>query len=82
MNLNKRTLNLNLLFFGLFGTFSMLFGLPGLGAMGVLFGGINLFFSLILFVNKDTIAAKTCLLLAGIFLLLGFTLCSVFTLRL
>jgi len=79
--LNKKVLQWNGIFFGLLGLLSLVFGLTGLGAMAIIFGSVNLFVSLIYFLVKQNDKAKTCLLISGCLLLLGFALCSSFPLN-
>ena len=81
MLFNKRVIQWNGILFGVLGLLSLVFGLTGLGAMAVLFGAANLFASLIYFLVKQNDKGKTCLLISGCLLLLGFALCSVFPLN-
>lgn len=80
--LEKQVLKYNAIFFAVFGALSLVFGLTGLGAMAIIFAVINLFTSLILFSLKKNDKAKTCLLVGGCLLLVGFALCSSFPFKL
>lgn len=79
--LNKKVIRWNAIFFGILGLLSLVFGLTGLGAMAIIFGGVNLVTALINFIVKQNSTAKTCLLVGGCLFLLGFALCSTFPFR-
>jgi hypothetical protein len=79
--LDKKVIRWNAIFFGILGLLSLVFGLPGLGAMSIIFGAVNLFAALGYFIVKQNGIAKTCLLVGGCLLLLGFALCSAFSLN-
>lgn len=76
--LNKKVILWNVILFIVFGGASLVFGLPGMGAMAVIFGIINGFRALIFLIEKSNDKALSCLLIGGIFLLVGFGLCSQF----
>lgn len=78
MPLNKKIVLGNAVGFGFFGLLSLVFGLSGLGAVAVIFGGINLFISLIFFLDKEKDKAMTCMLIGAVLFLIGFGLCSSF----
>ena len=82
MKFNKATLITNAISFGVLGLLSLVFGVSGVGAMAVVFGAVNILIGLILLITDKKDVAATCLLLGGLFLLTGFTLCSTFTFRL
>ena len=79
--LDKKVIQWNAIFFGVLGLLSLVFGLTGLGAMAIIFAAVNLFTSLIYFIVKRNDKGKTCLLIGGCLLLLGFALCSGFPLN-
>jgi hypothetical protein len=81
MLFNKGVIKWNAIFFAIFGLFSLIFGLTGLGAMAIIFAGVNIFISLIYFLSKQNDKAKACLLVGGSLLLVGFALCSAFPLN-
>jgi hypothetical protein len=80
MPLNKNVIQWNAVAFGIFGLLSLVFGLPGLGAMAILFAAINLLSSLIYLLSKQYQKLQTSLLISGVLFLIGFGLCSAFSL--
>jgi hypothetical protein len=73
----------NVVIFIALGVLMSAFGLAGVGAVGVILGGCNLLvalFSLIGGVKKNLL--QGCLICGGILLLIGFSLCSAFPVRL
>ena len=79
----KNIILTNVIIFLVFGLFMSLFGLAGVGAAGVLLGVGNIVvavFSTIGGVKKHFL--QGCLLCGGILLLIGFSLCSAFPLKL
>jgi hypothetical protein len=80
MNIHKKTMIANAVAFGIFGLLSLVFGGAGLGAMAVIFSGVNFLAALFLLADNRTASGQTCLLLSGIYLLAGITLCSTFNL--
>ena len=68
--LNKKVIRWNARFFGILGLLSLVFGLTGLGAMAIIFGGVNILAALINFIVKKNKAAKTCMLVGGCLFLL------------
>ncbi len=73
----------NGIIFVLLGLFMSVFGLAGVGAVGVLQGGFNLFVALIVAIsgNKGN-QLQGYLICGGVLLLVGFSLCSAFPLNL
>ena len=78
MLLDKKVIRWNAIAFGIFGMLSLVFGLTGLGAMSIIFAGVNLLATLIYLLTKDYHKLKTSLLICGILFLVGFGLCSSF----
>lgn len=74
--INKKIILWNAIFFVVFGGGSLVFGLTGMGAMAVIFGVINLFLALVFLIGKMQSSAMACLITGGVFLLVGFGLCS------
>jgi hypothetical protein len=72
----------NVIAFAGLGLLMSVFGLAGVGAAGVVLGGLNLLIALLFGLGKNATQAKGCLLCGGILLLIGFSLCSAFTLNL
>lgn len=81
MQLDKKLLRGNAIVFGIFGLLSLVFGLPGLGAMAIIYSIGNLLVSLIFLVKKEYSKLQTSLLISGILLLIGFGLCTSFQLN-
>jgi hypothetical protein len=78
----KTIILVNGIAFVAFGLLMSVFGLAGVGAVGVLLGAFDLLIGLILLAFKskrDT--AQGMLLCGGILLLIGFSLCSAFPLN-
>lgn len=77
MKVNKYLLyanGLSLLVFGIWGGISA--GTPGVGLAFSILGFLNIFLLLIFLGLKDKVSVKTCLLVIGISLLVGFAICS------
>ena len=79
----KTVIIINAIAFVVFGLFMSGLGLAGVGAVGVLLGGFNLFIALIVAItaNKGK-QLQAYLLCGGVLLLIGFSLCSIFPLNL
>ena len=77
----KTIILVNGILFVVFGLLMSMFGLAGVGAVGVVLGAFDLFIGLILLaVKPQRTAAQGMLLCGGILLLIGFSLCSAFPL--
>jgi hypothetical protein len=77
----KNIILVNGILFVVFGLLMSVFGLAGVGAVGVLLGAFDLLVGLILLAFKSKRdAAQGMLFCGGILLLIGFSLCSAFPL--
>ncbi len=76
--INKKIVQWNAILFAVFGGLSLVFGLTGVGAMAIIFGVINLSMALFFLVAKEHDKAMACLIMGGVYLLVGFGLCSQF----
>jgi uncharacterized membrane protein HdeD (DUF308 family) len=82
MSKYKTVILVNGIVFIVLGLFMSVFGLAGVGAVGVVVGAFDLLIGLVLLAfesKKD--AAQGMLLCGGILLLIGFSLCSAFPLN-
>ena len=82
MKINHPILVTNAIIFVMCSLFMGMFGWVGVGAVGVIQGVLNLFGGLVEAMLQKRERAKYLLLCGGVLLLIGFTLCSAFTLRL
>jgi hypothetical protein len=80
--LDKGVVKYNAIAFGICGLLSLAFGFTGLGTMSIIFAFINIFLALIFFLSKQNGKGKSCLLVGGCLLLIGFALCSLFPFQL
>jgi hypothetical protein len=79
----KTIILVNVIAFILLGLVMSVFGLAGVGAVGVVLGGLDLFIGLLLLTARSKRdAAQAMLLCGGTLLLIGFSLCSIFPLNL
>lgn len=78
--LSKKVVLLVTICFVVVAAVSLIFhwGGTGLGVFSILFAIANLFFALIFALMKRYNASKSFLLMGGVFLLIGFGLCSAF----
>jgi hypothetical protein len=77
MKLNKKLLYTNsllLIGFGFWGGITA--GSAGIGLAFCIVALLNLLFLFIFLILKDWLTVKTCLLVIGVFLLVGFSICS------
>lgn len=75
--MNKKLLIINAIVFGISALFSIFLGGGwAVGALALLFSVAYVLIALILFSSNQKPKAKTYLLMAGVLLLFGFTVCS------
>jgi MFS family permease len=78
----KKMIIVNVVVFVLLGLLMSVFGIAGVGAVGVIIGAANIFIGLLaLLFGRKKVFIQGCLLCGAVLLLIGFSLCSAFPLN-